>query len=323
MNDLNAAAMPESSPVVLAVVQAPAGTTGLHSAALHSKLLCLLLTFLSLLPTRAPAQTDFARPVESIPFPTDTRKSDTSTTASAGDFLTDTRAIGPERVFLESGPPPFSIDTRAGIAAPWQLTGTVTSPSGAGVAGALIRLQRGGRVFWEGTSGRGGGFTAPLLLAQSYTVVASKSGFETTVLNLNGTSGGMAAISLTLRSAPAVLVATEKGRPANSQERGPALPIHDPMDTNRPKLLKLQNGGLAEVTAPLDPQRMTVVITHGWNGNPNAGDQWERFMAYQIQQHYTTAWEPNIVVWDWRRDAASKPLPASPVPRSGITPTIG
>jgi pimeloyl-ACP methyl ester carboxylesterase len=53
---------------------------------------------------------------------------------------------------------------------------------------------------------------------------------------------------------------------------------------------------------PLNTNQMTVVLTHGWNSNPNS---WASNMAALIVSKVSPA--PNIVAWDWDQ-AAAMPL---------------
>ena len=63
-----------------------------------------------------------------------------------------------------------------------------------------------------------------------------------------------------------------------------------------PSQLKAFDGALftTNAVASLDPNRMTVVLTHGWNSSPN---EWATNMAAWIRSGIATT--PNIVAWDW------------------------
>jgi pimeloyl-ACP methyl ester carboxylesterase len=51
----------------------------------------------------------------------------------------------------------------------------------------------------------------------------------------------------------------------------------------------------------LDPNKMTVVLTHGWNSDPTA---WAKYMA-ELLQFKLGAAALNIVAWDWNVEATS------------------
>ena len=57
---------------------------------------------------------------------------------------------------------------------------------------------------------------------------------------------------------------------------------------------------------PLDKSRMTVVMTHGWNSDPN---RWATNMAALMIANLGAA-SPNIVAWDWRA-AANETYPGT------------
>jgi len=67
------------------------------------------------------------------------------------------------------------------------------------------------------------------------------------------------------------------------------------------------NGFTTSPPFPLDKNRMTVVMTHGWNSNP---DEWATNMAALMIANLG-ADSPNIVAWDWR-ETAKADLPGTP-----------
>lgn len=71
---------------------------------------------------------------------------------------------------------------------------------------------------------------------------------------------------------------------------------------NVANLLKYANGGFTTpLIAPFDPGRMTIVLTHGWNSNP---DEWAKDMATKISGRFSGP-TPNIVAWNWLCAAAT------------------
>ncbi len=154
------AAVSAASPTQ-ATTQARAEESAAETAAprFATPLLAILL-LLTLLP--APAQTDFVRPATSTEFDLNTITTSASAAATiTGEFNLDTRAQTPELAGGETNA--FPVDTTFGLAPALFVSGIVSSTTGAGLSGAKIRLQRQGRVFWEGTSGPGGLFAAPAL----------------------------------------------------------------------------------------------------------------------------------------------------------------
>ena len=271
-------------------------------------------------------QVDFAQPGESAEFVVNTITQSASIAAvSAGEFDLDTRAITPEMARGESGL--FPIDTRAfGNPPPLTIAGHVAMENGVPLSGATIRLLRYGSGSTELLSAADGSFLSAPLIPQSYTVQVSRAGFIGTTLNLDGRAGGLVSSEIVLRASPLALPTTEKGRTATTSEApGPRSPL-PPTSPHKPRLLMLQNGGMVPA-ANLNPNAMTIIITHGWtatadetkggplfgaDGIANSGDEWERFMAYAISLHQVLGTNGvNILCWDWHRDASGKANPPS------------
>jgi pimeloyl-ACP methyl ester carboxylesterase len=61
--------------------------------------------------------------------------------------------------------------------------------------------------------------------------------------------------------------------------------------------------GVFQTDVPLNPNLMTIVLTHGWNDN---SDTWPSSMASQF---VATGISANIVAWDWRDAAKSDTTP--------------
>jgi hypothetical protein len=57
--------------------------------------------------------------------------------------------------------------------------------------------------------------------------------------------------------------------------------------------------GFFQINVPLNPNLMTIVLTHGWN---DSSDTWPFSMASQFAAAGISA---NLVAWDWRNDASS------------------
>lgn len=65
--------------------------------------------------------------------------------------------------------------------------------------------------------------------------------------------------------------------------------------------LKVFTNGTFQSGMALNPNVMTVVLTHGWNSSLS---EWAGNMAYLIQANLPSP-TPNIVAWDWSLDASS------------------
>ncbi len=63
------------------------------------------------------------------------------------------------------------------------------------------------------------------------------------------------------------------------------------------------------------PNRMTIVLTHGWNSDPNV---WARGMASEMRNKGVMAEIANIVAWDWHSAAAGISPPEEHTPSQGI-----
>lgn len=268
--------------------------------------LCMLLGwFLISFTGPAIAQTEFAHPAESAVFLTDTRKSDTSTSRTAGNFLVDTRGIEPERVIAESGLPLFTVDTRAGIASPYLITGTVRSRTGATIAGASILIKRYGQVFWEGASGPDGSFSPPALLAQNYTAVVTKVGYVTLAHSLGGSAGSGETLTLNLEPLRQAPLTQQTSQLATNAEKGTNTTTVILEADPEPQLMVF-NGTNAFVNvtnlplSKLNPAAMTIVLSHGWFSDTQS---WALPLALLIKNHQTLAIPPNIVTWDWHNEA--------------------
>jgi pimeloyl-ACP methyl ester carboxylesterase len=94
-----------------------------------------------------------------------------------------------------------------------------------------------------------------------------------------------------------VLNIISTSRTPTTAESTPAYLISPPP----PSQLMAYHGGIFTANlASIDPNQTTVVLTHGWNDNPNT---WALSMAILIHNNVTPV--PNIVAWDWSQAAKS------------------
>ena len=218
---------------------------------------------------------------ESAVFAFNTRDDFSGLAAESAVFAFDTRLIDGLSAAATSGT--FSFNTRS-----LNFSGSVRTLAGVPVSGATITLQRSGTVFWQGTSGVNGAFS-PSVAPSNYTAVVAKAGFRTLIQNVAGSAGGAGTLDFFLAELP---VASQ------------------PIDTNRvPPLGTTASGSVLKVyvgesfvtNGTLFPDRMTIVLCHGWTGNPA---DWALDMAQLITARLAPAQPPNIVVWDWHDAAA-------------------
>ena len=90
------------------------------------------------------------------------------------------------------------------------------------------------------------------------------------------------------------LVFTPTNRTPTTEIGSPTIPT----DTNH---FKVYVSGNFVSGAALNPNKMTVVLTHGWNGSPS---DWAEYMAQIIWKRIGSN-AVNIVAWDWTTNAIS------------------
>jgi hypothetical protein len=81
--------------------------------------------------------------------------------------------------------------------------------------------------------------------------------------------------------------------------RTPTTEIGQPTIPTDPTHFKVYTNGNFVSGIALNPNKNTVVLTHGWNGSPN---DWAAYSAQIIQQRIGVN-AVNIVAWDWTADA--------------------
>jgi pimeloyl-ACP methyl ester carboxylesterase len=120
---------------------------------------------------------------------------------------------------------------------------------------------------------------------------ANAGGYSVVVTNTYG-SVTSAVAQLTVYTN---LVFTQTNRAPTTNEIGkPTIPTD-------PTHFKVYTNGTFKSGIALNPNKMTVVLTHGWNSSPSA---WAAYTAQIIQQRIGIN-AVNIVAWDWTADATS------------------
>ncbi len=173
------------------------------------------------------------------------------------------------------------------------LQGNVTGMGGAPLMGAAVSAAWGNLPVAATSTDANGNYALPLG-AGVYALTVSASGYaqSSRVLTL---SAGTAPQNFQLAALP----------PAPDQQEVIRSPVIN-HSAGSPGELKVFDGenfiSITGGNAP-QPDRMTIVMTHGFDSNPEA---WARGMARQMRDAGVTAEIANILCWDWR--AAAVPL---------------
>ena len=128
-------------------------------------------------------------------------------------------------------------------------------------------------------------------LSLSSVQFANAGGYLVVVTNAYGSSTSSVA-QLTVFTNLALVQTTRT--PQTTEIGNPTIPTD-------PTHFKVFKNGTFQSGVALDPTKMTVVLTHGWNGSPS---DWAAYTAQIIQQRIGIN-TVNIVAWDWSADAQS------------------
>lgn len=254
--------------------------------------------------------TNVVSPVVSYQFPDDftaqalTNGGVISTVASyqyfdwAGDDVVPTQSSPTVSYFYQS-------TTAAGQ---FVLAGRVTDTLGVGISGAAISATVGLTPAAQTITDASGNYALSSLGAGVYALAASASGHARSAraVTLNAAT---ATQNFQLTPLPGAPTLTQTDRQAPTAFTQPPV---GPMGST----LKVFDGAqfVAITAGNMPPQdRMTIVMTHGWNSNP---DVWATNMAAQLRAKGVNASMANIVAWDWRT-AAGAAIPEERTPSQG------
>ena len=189
-------------------------------------------------------------------------------------------------------------------------TGRILGSGGSPVTGATVTIKRYGTVFWQGQTDSGGYFSVPGLGNDFYTVIVTKEGFVTSVTNSDGRTNGMHSlqVSLTPTGAPPVPSAITRVPAESAIRPAPSGPVSSHFR------VFVGTQWVTNVSS-VNPNAMTVVINHGWNGGLS---DWAKTLAYQIANGHGLATPPNIVAWDWSAEAATTAPPVDRACEQGV-----
>jgi pimeloyl-ACP methyl ester carboxylesterase len=258
----------------------------------------ILLAMLVLLAARVHAATNEA---VSAVFEFDVRDTTGTTESLSGMFGLEARELGNSH---SEGSWSFVLDSR-GISPEWlTVAGQVRDAKGQPIQGSAIELRRYADVFWSGASAADGSFSIPAQVAAGYKLIVTKDGFLPLVENLAGSGGRQ--MNLVLQANLVAPIPTDVNRLANQLEKGNSPMIGDD--------LKVFDGSGWSSALP-DKNRPTVVMTHGWNSDPNG---WATGLAAMIQRYHGLAAPPNLVVWDWSARAKFPLVPLAMVDQACV-----
>ena len=146
------------------------------------------------------------------------------------------------------------------------------------------------------------------LLTLNLVGTLDSDGYSVIVTNFFGkatsATAWLAVYSTPTNSPPPTPVVVQTNR---SPENPNLIPI-------RSTQLKVFSNGVFVTNGTIDLTKMTVVLTHGWNSNP---DVWAKAMASNMAASAVA--NANFVAWDWRSNAAS----IDPFRPSSRTPAEG
>lgn len=221
----------------------------------------------------------------------------------SGLFILDTRLSANTGIGASLD---FTLDTRDAVIANVLITGRVTDSSGNGLSGATVQALFFNRLQTSAITDSSGNYALPLLPAGTYELRASKANYLTGIQTFPVTANQTWTLNFPLAPLPAPPVVQSTSREPEAKQT-PTFSI--PSSTQ----LKVFAGGSFQNGLPIYPNKMTIVLTHGWNSNPNV---WAKTMAENL---ITAGVDANILAWDWHGNAAS----VEPLGPSYLTPSQG
>lgn len=192
---------------------------------------------------------------------------------------------------------------------PLVLHGRVTDTLGVGILGATISATVGLTPAAQTITDASGNYALAPLGAGVYALAASASGHARSAraVTLNAAT---ATQSFQLAPLPAAPILTQTDR------QPPTVFTQPPVGPMGGTLKVFGDTQFVPITAgnTPPPDRMTIVMTHGWNSNP---EEWATDMAAQLRAKGVNTSIANIVAWDWRAAAAGA-IPEERTPSQGV-----
>jgi len=192
---------------------------------------------------------------------------------------------------------------------PVVLRGRVTTSGGLPLPGAALTASVAQQPVAEAAADAAGHYALPPLGSGVYLLTARAPGHapSSRALTLNPSTAPQD-FQLAPLPAPPATLATTRQPPASY-----TAPRSGPLQST----LKIFDGAqfvpISAQNQP-SPSLMTIVMTHGWNSNP---DVWATNMAKQMQKQGLNSARANIIAWDWR-EAAGGFIPEERTPSQGL-----
>lgn len=185
------------------------------------------------------------------------------------------------------------------------VNGSVKDSSGLPVAGAIVTIRRNNTEFWKGSTSADGTFWSAAIPAGMFNIDIVKAGYGSILGSVQGSDGGSVTLDYTLSPGLEIPVVIA----------GDRIPEQDVMDQFNEELsgLKIFNGSAFTSDHPLYKERMTIVITHGWNKSEVDGiPSWITDFGRLIYSNHRFGSEhPNIIAWDWSGPAKGRVPPVA------------
>ncbi len=246
--------------------------------------------------------------------------------AESGEFTINTRGGTPGGTAAYSSD--FAINTRGG-AAGYANSAYITIDTrdgsslsvpvkavdglGAHLAGVTVTVRQNGFTVATATTAGNGTATLAGLLAGYYELRTEKAGYLTQArLHQRVPEDVLPALAFVLTAPPGVPVLHPSGSVP------PASLLNKPVPAAIGNLKVFQGGdsgqfvNINRTTNPLDPRRMTIVMTHGADSSSGA---WPLDLARKLTAVPGLAAKANILAWDWEVGAA--------VGTAGIVASLG
>jgi pimeloyl-ACP methyl ester carboxylesterase len=244
--------------------------------------------------------------LESGLFTLDTRWGFSAGNATSTLFILNTRLSGSS---TSASSDIFTLDTQGAVVATATVSGRVFSGS-SGLPNATVSVLQANRTLASTSTDGTGNYALPALPPGAYEFRAVKADYLTDLrLNVALVSNQALSMDFSLSPRPPPPVTQAASRiPVATQ----APPVRSVTATQ----LKLFSGGQFITGGTLDPSKMTVVMTHGWNSNPDA---WAKGLAQAMADNGVGA---NLCAWDWSEEAGTGSLlglAVSRIPRQAET----